>query len=92
MFTPPPSSIGVPGITRAGIEAFIMDPAHSEGKSRRERVRAALLIEWGLTNEDVQWHPDKVEQWILKFRQNRHKIIREVVDVVARHLTEMMAA
>ncbi|KAG8689928.1 hypothetical protein FRC09_012196 [Ceratobasidium sp. 395] len=82
MFTPPPSSIGVPGITRAGIEAFIMDPAHSEGKSRRERVRAALLI----------WHPDKVGQWIFKFRKNRHKIIREVVDVVSRHLIEMMAA
>lgn len=31
-------------ISKADIEAFLMDPTHSEGKTRRERVRTALLV------------------------------------------------
>jgi hypothetical protein len=31
-------------LTKPNIEAFLMDQRHSEGKTRRERVRAALLI------------------------------------------------
>ncbi|KAG8747756.1 hypothetical protein FRC10_011885 [Ceratobasidium sp. 414] len=73
---------GMSMITRASIEAFLMDPAHSEGKSRKERVRAALLM----------WHPDKSEKWIYKFREDRRPLIREVVGVIARHLTEIMTA
>ncbi|KAG9116047.1 hypothetical protein FRC07_007489 [Ceratobasidium sp. 392] len=80
MFNLPSPNIGVNGIDRAGIESFIMDPTHSEGKNRRERVRAALLM----------WHPDKLEKWICKFREDRHPLIREVAGVVTRHLTDMM--
>ncbi|KAG9099110.1 hypothetical protein FRC06_005635 [Ceratobasidium sp. 370] len=69
-------------ITRERIEAFLMDPAHSEGKSRKERVRAALLV----------WHPDKCEKWICKFREDRRPLIREAVGTIACHLTEMMTA
>ncbi|KAG8711215.1 hypothetical protein FRC08_016190 [Ceratobasidium sp. 394] len=69
-------------LTRERVEAFLMDPAHSEGKSRRERVRAALLV----------WHPDKSKKWICKFREDRRPQIREAVEIIARHLTDMMTA
>ncbi|KAF8601583.1 hypothetical protein BDV93DRAFT_445625 [Ceratobasidium sp. AG-I] len=72
---------GTSGISKSELEAFFLSDAHSQGKTRKERVRAALLT----------WHPDKCEKWICKFREDRRPIIRELVGVIARCLTEMMS-
>ncbi|QRV81966.1 mitochondrial intermembrane space import and assembly protein [Ceratobasidium sp. AG-Ba] len=71
---------GVSGLSKAGVEAFFMHPAHSQGKSRKDRIRAALL----------QWHPDKFEKWTCKFRENKRKLVREAAEVIARYLTDIM--
>ncbi|QRV81960.1 hypothetical protein RhiJN_09975 [Ceratobasidium sp. AG-Ba] len=70
-------------LTTQNIAAFLLSPHHSQGKSRRARLRAAILI----------WHPDKFAQKVLpRVAESHRPAVVAAVNVVARIVTELISA
>ncbi|KAG8692488.1 hypothetical protein FRC09_011164, partial [Ceratobasidium sp. 395] len=69
-------------LTSENISAFLLSPHHSQGKSRRARLRAAILI----------WHPDKFAQKVLpRVAESHRPAVVAAVGVVARIVTELIS-
>ncbi|KAI0063601.1 hypothetical protein BV25DRAFT_395776 [Artomyces pyxidatus] len=68
-------------ITAEAISRFVLSPAHSEGISRKERIRRALL----------RWHPDRFGRLLGRVDERERAMVERGVGVVARCLNDMMA-
>ncbi|CEL63162.1 hypothetical protein RSOLAG1IB_05202 [Rhizoctonia solani AG-1 IB] len=69
-------------LTSQNIAAFILSPHHSQGKTPRARLRAAILI----------WHPDKFAQKVLPRVTESHRLaVSAGSDIIARVLTELIS-
>jgi len=66
-------------ITHDAVALFILSPAHSHGKTRKDRVRDALRI----------WHPDRFGKWLKKVSEEERAAVSEGVGVVVRCLNEI---
>ncbi|CAE6417471.1 unnamed protein product [Rhizoctonia solani] len=65
----------------AAIEKFLLSPCHSTTKTRKMRLRAALM----------QWHPDKFAQrFVDRIEESHQTAILAAVNSVARTITELM--
>ncbi|KAB5591244.1 hypothetical protein CTheo_5326 [Ceratobasidium theobromae] len=65
----------------AAIEKFLLSPHHSSTKTRKMRLRAALM----------QWHPDKFAQrFVDRIEESHRNAILAAVNSVARTITELM--
>ncbi|KAF8479856.1 hypothetical protein JB92DRAFT_2767173 [Gautieria morchelliformis] len=65
------------------IAAFILNPQHSQGKSRKDRLREALL----------RWHPDRFEaKWLKKVVEEERDSVQEGVGCVVRALNDLLSA
>ncbi|CAE6465044.1 unnamed protein product, partial [Rhizoctonia solani] len=65
----------------AAIEKFLLNPSHSATKTRKMRLRAALM----------QWHPDKFAQrFVDRIEESHRTAILTAVNSVARVITELM--
>ncbi|KAJ1301987.1 hypothetical protein OPQ81_000822 [Rhizoctonia solani] len=72
---------GPESITPQAVGAFILSPLHSQDKSRKERLRNAML----------RWHSDKFEgRWMSRIEEDERPKVKEAVGAVARSLTELM--
>ncbi|CAE6466155.1 unnamed protein product [Rhizoctonia solani] len=72
---------GPEAITPQAVGAFILSPLHSQDKSRKERLRNAML----------RWHSDKFEgRWMARIEEEDRPKVKEAVGAVARSLTELM--
>ncbi|KDN47267.1 hypothetical protein RSAG8_03746, partial [Rhizoctonia solani AG-8 WAC10335] len=72
---------GPESITPQAVGAFILSPLHSQDKSRKERLRNAML----------RWHSDKFEgRWMTRIEEDERPKVKEAVGAVARCLTELM--
>lgn len=70
-------------LTNQNIAAFLLSPHHSQGKSPKARLRAAILI----------WHPDKFAQKVLPQVAESHRpAVVAAVNVVARIVTELISS
>lgn len=70
-------------LTNQNIAAFLLSPHHSQGKSPKARLRAAILI----------WHPDKFAQKVLPYVAESHRpAVVAAVNVVARIVTELISS
>ncbi|KAG8696999.1 hypothetical protein FRC08_006800 [Ceratobasidium sp. 394] len=70
-------------LTTQNIAAFLLSPHHSQGKSRRARLRAAILI----------WHPDPFAQKVLpRVAESNRPAVITAVDTVARIVTVLISA
>jgi len=67
-------------ITSEAVIAFILSPAHSEGVSRRDRIRDALR----------RWHPDRFGRLTSRVIEKDKDGVVNAVNVVARCLTDLM--
>ncbi|CAE6409148.1 unnamed protein product [Rhizoctonia solani] len=65
----------------SAIEKFLLSPCHSTTKTRKMRLRAALM----------QWHPDKFAQrFVDRIEESHRTAILAAVNSVARTITELM--
>ncbi|KAF8590794.1 hypothetical protein K439DRAFT_1328811 [Ramaria rubella] len=65
------------------IAAFILNPQHSQGKTRKDRLREALL----------RWHPDRFEaKWLKKVVEEERESVQEGVGLVVRALNDLLSA
>ncbi|KIJ42347.1 hypothetical protein M422DRAFT_171115 [Sphaerobolus stellatus SS14] len=65
------------------IAGFILNPQHSQGKSRKDRLREALL----------RWHPDRFEtKWLKKVVEEERDMVKEGVGNVVRVLNDLLNA
>ncbi|CAE6363063.1 unnamed protein product [Rhizoctonia solani] len=65
----------------SAIEKFLLNPCHSPTKTRKMRLRAALM----------QWHPDKFAQrFVDRIEESHRTAILAAVNSVARTITELM--
>ncbi|KAG8718351.1 hypothetical protein FRC09_012789, partial [Ceratobasidium sp. 395] len=72
---------GPESITPQAVGAFLLSPLHSQDKSRKERLRMAML----------RWHSDKFEgRWMTRIDESERAKVKEAVGAVARSLTELM--
>jgi len=72
---------GPESFTPQAIGAFLLSPLHSQDKSRKERLRNAML----------RWHSDKFEgRWMARVDESERAKVKEAVGAVARALTELM--
>ncbi|CAE6479482.1 unnamed protein product [Rhizoctonia solani] len=70
-------------LTNENISAFLLSPYHSQDKSPKARLRAAILI----------WHPDKFVQKVLPHIAESHRpAVSAGVDIVARIVTELISS
>ncbi|KAH7345621.1 hypothetical protein B0J17DRAFT_713178 [Rhizoctonia solani] len=70
-------------LTNQNIAAFLLSPHHSQGKTPKARLRAAILI----------WHPDKFAQKVLPHVAESHRpAVVAAVNVVARIVTELISS
>ena len=74
-----PRNVG--DITPDAITKFIFSPAHSEGMSRKERVKSALR----------RWHPDRFGRVLSRVVEKDKGAVERGVGVVARCLNELLA-
>ena len=64
------------------IAAFILNPQHSPGKARKDRLRDALL----------HWHPDRFEaKWLNKVIEEDKEAVKEGVGLVVRALNDLLS-
>lgn len=77
--TVPPRNVAE--ITPAAVAKFIFSPAHSEGMSRKERIRNALR----------RWHPDRFGRVLSRVDERDKGAVERGVGVVARCLNELLA-
>jgi hypothetical protein len=72
---------GPESITPQAVGAFLLSPLHSQDKSRKERLRGAML----------RWHSDKFEgRWMARIDESERLKVKEAVGAVARCLTELL--
>lgn len=72
---------GPESVTPQAVGAFLLSPLHSQDKSRKERLRSAML----------RWHSDKFEgRWMARIDESERAMVKEAVGAVARSLTELM--
>ncbi|CUA69193.1 hypothetical protein RSOLAG22IIIB_08324 [Rhizoctonia solani] len=70
-------------LTNKNISAFLLSPHHSQDKSPKARLRAAILI----------WHPDKFVQKVLPHIAESHRqAVSAGVEIVARIVTELISS
>lgn len=67
-------------ITRDAIVGFLFSPLHSQGQSRKDRIRSAQL----------RWHPDRFRRFMGKIPEDSRVEVEEGVGIVARCLNELM--
>ncbi|KII92106.1 hypothetical protein PLICRDRAFT_76930, partial [Plicaturopsis crispa FD-325 SS-3] len=72
---------GPNAITPAAIVMFLFSTAHSEGQSRKDRIRSALL----------RWHPDRFRRLLGRVAEHDKAAVEEGVGIVARCLNDLMA-
>jgi hypothetical protein len=77
--TAPPRNVAE--ITPAAIAKFIFSPAHSEGISRKERIRSALR----------RWHPDRFGRILSRVDEKDKEAVERGVGIVARCLNDLLA-
>jgi len=68
-------------LNKLSISKFVLSPYHSEGKSDRVRIRAALL----------RFHPDKINRWLSLVQEMDRSAVVMGVEMVSRTLNEMMS-
>jgi len=72
---------GVDGITPAGIVIFLFSNLHSQGYSRKDRIRSAQL----------RWHPDRFRRLMARVVEKDKEAVEEGVGIVARCLNDLMS-
>jgi len=77
--TLPPRNVGE--ITPDAISKFIFSPVHSEGTSRKERIKNALR----------RWHPDRFGRVLNRVDEKDKGAVERGVGIVARCLNELLA-
>jgi hypothetical protein len=68
-------------ITPDAITKFVFSSAHSEGMSRKERVKNALR----------RWHPDRFGRMLSRVDEKDKRAVERGVGIVARRLNELLA-
>ena len=68
-------------ITPDAIKKFVFSPAHSEGMSRKERIKSALR----------RWHPDRFGRVLSRVGEKDKGAVERGVGIVARCLNELLA-
>lgn len=77
----PPTALQISAVlNQRSISKFLLSPHHSEGKSSRTRLRAALL----------RFHPDKVARWVNLIQESERDAVVMGVEIVVRCLNELM--
>ncbi|KAG9008057.1 hypothetical protein FRB90_009132 [Tulasnella sp. 427] len=78
--TLPPSALQISSVlSQKSIGKFLLSPYHSEGKSGKTRLRAALL----------RFHPDKVRPWMNLIQESERNAVVMGVEIVVRCLNEL---
>lgn len=72
---------GTDGIAPAGIVMFLFSTLHSQGYSRKDRIRSAQL----------RWHPDRFRRLMARVVEKDRPAVEEGVGIVARCLNDLMA-
>ncbi|EJT99720.1 hypothetical protein DACRYDRAFT_55432, partial [Dacryopinax primogenitus] len=68
------------GLEALAVRRFLLATVHSQGKNKKDRVRAAML----------RWHPDKFcPKWLGKVKEGDQEAVREGVNAVARILQDL---
>ena len=67
-------------ITPGGIEQFLFSPLHSQGQTRKDRIRSAQL----------RWHPDRFRRLMGRVTDEDKNEVEEAVGLVARSLNDLM--
>ncbi|KAI0268685.1 hypothetical protein BC834DRAFT_648356 [Gloeopeniophorella convolvens] len=75
----PPRDVGE--ITAEAVARFILSPAHSEGVSRRDRIKGALR----------RWHPDRFGRLLNRVKEKDRGAVERGVGIVARCLNDLLA-
>ncbi|EMD37744.1 hypothetical protein CERSUDRAFT_83482 [Gelatoporia subvermispora B] len=68
-------------ITPARIALFILSPTHSEGQTRKERIKNALR----------RWHPDRFGRLLARVKESDKEEVEKAVGCVARCLNSLLA-
>lgn len=70
-------------LTVEAISAFVLSPSHSRGKSRKQRIREALLV----------YHPDRFDKWTRLVRdKSDRQVVCEAAGSVVRILNALLEA
>lgn len=78
--TLPPSALQIASVlNEKAIGKFLLSPYHSEGKSGKTRLRAALL----------RFHPDKVRPWMSLIQESERNAVIMGVEIVVRCLNDL---
>jgi hypothetical protein len=77
--TVPPRNVAE--ITPVAIAKFVFSPAHSEGVSRKEKIRSALR----------RWHPDRFGRVLGRVDEKDKEAVEKGVGIVARCLNDLLA-
>ncbi|KZT08507.1 uncharacterized protein LAESUDRAFT_69293 [Laetiporus sulphureus 93-53] len=77
MFSEPQS---VEEITPSAVKAFVLSPLHSEGQSRKERIKSALK----------RWHPDRFGRVLVRVVECDKASVEEGVGIVVRCLNGLL--
>ncbi|KAI9509493.1 hypothetical protein F5148DRAFT_978197 [Russula earlei] len=77
--TGPPRNVAE--ITPDAIARFVLSPAHSEGMSRKERIKGALR----------RWHPDRFGRVLSRVDEKDRREVERGVGIVARCLNDLLA-
>lgn len=72
---------GVDQITPAGISSFLLSPLHSQGQTRKDRIRSAQL----------RWHPDRFQRLMKRVNEGEKGSIEEGAGIIARCLNDLMS-
>ena len=67
-------------MTPALIASFVLSPAHSEGQSRKDRVKTALR----------RWHPDRFGRWLKMVEERDQRQVEEGAGIVVRCLNSLL--
>ena len=67
-------------VTPARIASFVFSQAHSEGQSRKERVKSALR----------RWHPDRFGRWLNMVEECDQSQVEEGAGIVVRCLNSLL--
>lgn len=67
-------------ITLGSVRKFLLNESHSDGQSKKERVKKALL----------RYHLDKFNQELDRVPEAEKQAVKEAVAAVTRHLNELM--
>ncbi|KZT65924.1 hypothetical protein DAEQUDRAFT_730834 [Daedalea quercina L-15889] len=67
-------------ITPGRIALFLLSLSHSDGQSRKERIKAALR----------RWHPDRFGRWLARAEERDIKKVEEGAGIVVRCLNDLL--